>query len=205
LKEYNPIDNPIIIKCKAHETLPIDRILEFQGKLKKLPKEKRDKLQGSICEEGFIAPLFVWDDQGNYRLLDGHQRLTTLLYMREKGWDIPALPVVLIEADNEQDAKEKLLHITSQYGEFSIVGFDEFVKGCEIDFDTINLEMKERRKADGFGTGGDFDSSMVRLPLVVAVSEDQYGQFEELKIRLGIKKDEDTISKLISIAMEAGE
>jgi hypothetical protein len=140
--KYNPTDNPIVIKCKAHQLEPIDRLLEFQGNLKRLSEKNREKLIGSICTKGFIAPLFVWDDAGDWKLLDGHQRLKTLIWMREQGWDIPMLPVDIIEADDEQDAKKKLLAITSQYGEFDIDGYMEFTDGIEID-DTIRLLDKE--------------------------------------------------------------
>jgi hypothetical protein len=131
--KYNPTDNPIVIKCKAHQTEPIDRLIEFQGNLKRLSEKNREKLIGSICTKGFIAPIFVWDDHGEWKLLDGHQRLKTLIWMRQHGWDIPMLPVDVIEADDEQDAKKKLLAITSQYGEFDIDGYMEFTDGIEID------------------------------------------------------------------------
>jgi hypothetical protein len=58
--------------------------------------------------------------------------------MREKGWDIPMIPVDIIDAENETDAKKKLLAITSQYGEFDLTGYMEFTDGIEID-DTIRL------------------------------------------------------------------
>jgi hypothetical protein len=136
--KYTPESHPIIIKCKAHQTEPIDRLTEFQGNLKRLSEKNREKLIGSICNKGFIAPIFVWDDHGDWKLLDGHQRIKTLLWMREHGWDIPMLPVDVIEADDEQDAKKKLLAITSTYGEFDIDGYLEFTSDIEID-DTIRL------------------------------------------------------------------
>jgi len=139
----------IEVKCKGADTLPIDRILEFQGELKTLSKDNEKKLRNSILKFGFIAPFFVWDDKGEWRLLDGHQRLKTLLKMREEGYDIPLLPVDYIEADSEEDAKRKLLHITSQYGEFSPEGFENFT--LELDgFENIRL------------TDGEFDISFLR-------------------------------------------
>lgn len=130
--EYSP-EKKIIVKARGNQTLPIDRLLEFQGNLKRLTQKNREKLMASILEKGFIAPIFVWDDAGEYRLLDGHQRLKTLLWMREKGWDIPMLPVDIIEADDEQDAKGKLLAITSQYGEFTTDGYAEFINDIDVD------------------------------------------------------------------------
>ena len=151
--KYTP-ENKIVIKCKGHATLPIDQLLEFQGSLKRLTQKNREKLIGSICERGFIAPIFVWDDSGDYRLLDGHQRLKTLLWMRENGWDIPMIPVDIIEAENEQDAKKKLLAITSQYGEFDLDGFIEFTSDIEID-DTIRLTSEEWSTSDTDKTNGE--------------------------------------------------
>ena len=135
--EYSP-ENKIIVKARGNQTLPIDRHMEFQGNLKRLTQKNREKLMASILEKGFIAPIFVWDDAGEYRLLDGHQRLKTLLWMREKGWDIPMLPVDIIEADDEQDAKKKLLAISSQYGEFTTDGYAEFTNDIEIE-DCVRL------------------------------------------------------------------
>jgi hypothetical protein len=135
--EYSP-ENKIIVKAHGNQTLPIDRLLEFQGNLKRLTKKNREKLMTSILEKGFIAPIFVWDDAGEYRLLDGHQRLKTLLWMRERGWDIPMLPVDIIEADDEQDAKKKLLAISSQYGEFTTEGYAEFINDIEVE-DCVRL------------------------------------------------------------------
>jgi len=135
---YTPEDR-IIIKARGNQTLPIDKLLEFQGGLKRLTPKNRDKLMASILEKGFIAPIFVWDDAGEYRLLDGHQRLKTLLWMREKGWDIPMLPVDIVEADTEKDAKEKLLLIASQYGDFTTDGYKEFAEGLDLDTESVRL------------------------------------------------------------------
>lgn len=152
--KYNPADNPIIIRCKAHQSEPIDRLTEFQGNLKRLSEKNREKLIGSICNRGFIAPLFVWDDHGEWKLLDGHQRIKTLLWMREKGWNIPMLPVDVIEADDEQDAKKKLLAITSQYGEFDIDGYMEFTSDIEVE-DCVRLVDGEWSQ-DGIDCATDF-------------------------------------------------
>lgn len=60
----------------------------------------------------------MWDHEGMYKALDGHQRIKALCSLREEGWDIPLLPVAFIEASDEADARKKLLAISSQYGEF---------------------------------------------------------------------------------------
>ncbi|NCB44234.1 MAG: hypothetical protein EOM59_16695 [Clostridia bacterium] len=108
----------IRVTCQGAATLPLDRIEEFQGNLKKLSKKNLEKLKKRIVEDGFNVPFFVWDHNGQYKALDGHQRIKALCSLREEGWDIPLLPVAFIEASDEQDARKKLLAISSQYGEF---------------------------------------------------------------------------------------
>jgi len=108
----------IKVTCRGAKSLPIDRIVEFQGNLKKLSKKNLDRLKVRIIEDGFNVPFFVWDHKGDYRVLDGHQRLKALLSLRKDGWSLPLLPVAFIEAKDEADARKKLLAISSQYGEF---------------------------------------------------------------------------------------
>ena len=110
----------IQIKCQGADTLPIDAIIEFQGNLKKLTKASLKKLKTRILQEGFIAPIFIWEHEGDNYILDGHQRLQALLSLRKEGFDIPLIPVDYIQAEGIDDAKRKLLSITSQYGEFDL-------------------------------------------------------------------------------------
>ncbi len=134
----------IKVTCRGADTLPIDRILEFQGKLKHISQTNKDRLKRSILRHGFTAPLFVWDDQGEWRLLDGHQRLSTLLSMRKDGYDIPMLPVDYIEAKDEKEAREKLLNITSQYGEFDMEELTEWLNDVDKELsESLRLVDKE--------------------------------------------------------------
>jgi DNA modification methylase len=114
------VNDEIKITCRGADLLPINAIIEFQGGLKKLSKSSLEKLKSRILQEGFIAPIFIWEHEGDNYILDGHQRLQALLSLRKDGYDIPLIPVDYIQADNVEDAKRKLLSITSQYGEFNL-------------------------------------------------------------------------------------
>lgn len=123
----------IQIKCKGADHLSITKLLDFQGGLKTLSKKNREKLQQSILKHGFNAPIFVWNDSGQHRILDGHGRLKTLKHMAAQGYIIPDLPVDYIQASTEAEAREKLLHITSQYGEFQLDELNEWIKNADHD------------------------------------------------------------------------
>jgi DNA modification methylase len=127
----------IRVTCRAADLLSIDTLVQFQGELKKLSAKNMRKLQASILKHGFTAPIFVWEHDGRNMILDGHQRLAALLDLRAKGYDIPLLPVAYIEAKDEREAKEKLLYITSQYGEFTMEGLDAFITEAGLDLSNL--------------------------------------------------------------------
>ncbi len=146
----------IKIKCKGADLLSIDAIMDFQGKLKSISRDNLERLKVSILKNGFIAPIFIWRNEGKSMALDGHQRIKALLSMKDDGYDIPLLPVAYIEANNESDARQKLLAITSQYGEFDIDELNSWVNDLDLEIaetlrfanDEIDLELQEEETED---------------------------------------------------------
>lgn len=122
------------IKCDTGNTLSLRELEDFQGYLKTLQPEMFRKLRGSIIANGFIAPFFIWVDGDTNYILDGHQRLKVLQRMAREGDEVPDLPVVYIHADNEKDAKAKLLTISSKYGKFDVEELTAWTKEVSLDF-----------------------------------------------------------------------
>lgn len=126
----------IRVTCRGADLLPIDALREFQGEIKKLSAKNAERLEKSILRYGFTAPIFVWQHDGENHILDGHQRLKVLLGMRRKGYDIPLLPVDYIQGDTIEEAKAKLVHILSQYGEIVLDGLYTFSAELRLDDST---------------------------------------------------------------------
>lgn len=143
-EEYGEIK----IMCTGTTTLPIDVIFDFQKNLKHRSKYNLLKLITSIFKLGFSAPFFIWDHLGDYYCLDGHGRIEALSAIREIGIPIPGLfPVVFIEAETEEEARAKLLTITSQYGEFDLSELDEWISGIDDSIkEIINLSDYKEEK-----------------------------------------------------------
>ena len=116
------------------DRVSLDEIEEFQGGLKSLSEIEYGKLKQSIAEKGFIVPCFAWrNGSSKWKLLDGHQRVRVI---RKEGWQLDGgLPVVEVVAENERDAKEKLLAIVSRYGRVEGQGLYEFIDGTGIDLE----------------------------------------------------------------------
>ena len=134
----------IEIKCQGAGTLPLENLTQFQGNLKTITPANLKKLRSRIIDTGFVAPIFIWkQDKINY-ILDGTQRLLALKSLQQKGYHIPDLPVAYIEADNEEDAKQKLLSITSQYGEFDVDELRDWTKDFSFEMkDSFRFTNKE--------------------------------------------------------------
>lgn len=125
----------IRVTCQGAAALPLDELIEFQGDIKTLSDANAARLRSRIEKHGINAPVFVWRSgtkKAKHYILDGHQRVTVLRQMRDDGVDVPEIPVVFIDAKSRKDAAEKLLGITSQYGEFAIAELEEWASGLDI-------------------------------------------------------------------------
>jgi len=130
------------IKCTGTDEIEIDKLKDFQGDLKKISNENLIKLKDSILVNGFTAPVFVWKKGNTHYIIDGHQRIKALQVLKEEGCEIGKLPIIYIKAKDNNDAKKKLLYITSQYGEFVSSEFFDFVLNLD-GIDNIRLTNEE--------------------------------------------------------------
>ncbi len=161
----------INIACRAANTLPLEKLTVIQGDLKSLSDSNSQKLKNSILKYGFSAPIFVWESgikRPKYNILDGTQRTLVLKMLQEEGYKIPQLPVVYIQAKNKKEAMEKLLHITSQYGEFEREGLDLFLLGINAD-----EELLETLRLSN-------DEMYLNIPEFVPGTEEEQGQLDKL-------------------------
>ncbi len=129
----------IVINCTGSDTLELDELADFQGALKQRSAADVNKIIKSIKKHGFSFPFFVWAHDDINHVLDGHGRLAALKKMQADGEEIPALPCVYVEAENEAEAKEKLLKLNSQYGHMTAESVADFLDGMEIELDDLAL------------------------------------------------------------------
>lgn len=118
------------------EFLQIDyrKLKLFQGDLKKVDKSEYKKLENSLKTKGNFDVIRVWLKDETYYILDGHTRVQFFKDKKVKFDNAYDVPCIVIHAENEQDAKEKLLLLNAQYGEMTKEGLAAFV-GNEIPTD----------------------------------------------------------------------
>lgn len=130
----------IKVTCKGAASASLEKLEELQGDLKKITNQNMDKLKRSILKYGVTAPVFVWKDKDSLRMIDGHQRVKALKELEKTGHKVPKIPIAYVYAENEKEAKEKLLHITSQYGTFDNDGTIEFM--ANLDFEEVMSSVR---------------------------------------------------------------
>jgi DNA modification methylase len=135
----------IVIRCRAAKTINYKTLKPFQGDLKKLTDENKQKLKSEIVEKGFTAPVFVWENQrGDIFTLDGHQRCKVLAELEKEGFTIPNIPVAIVQAADVKTAKSYLLGIVSQYGQITEAGLIGYIEDSKLDPKMLrNLRMPE--------------------------------------------------------------
>lgn len=144
----------VIVNSTIENRLALSMLTPLQGELKALSDDRAKKLENSILTLGFIYPIFVWEnpETAEILVLDGHQRLKVLNKLKDKGYSIPQLPVVFIDADDLNDAKLKLAAAASQFGEFTAHGIEDFFADIEMPdldiFEIPNFDMSNILEQD---------------------------------------------------------
>ncbi|MCQ2485840.1 MAG: DNA modification methylase [Clostridia bacterium] len=129
----------IVINCTGSDTIELNQLTELQGTLKERNAQDLKKIIASIKKHGFSFPFFVWQHDNINHVLDGHGRLMALKQLQAEGVTVPALPCVYVSADDENEAKEKLLKLNSQYGTMTAESVAGFLDGLKLDFDELAL------------------------------------------------------------------
>ncbi len=139
----------IKIKCKGADLLPYDSLIQFHGDLKTLSKTNLKKLKTAIVKTGFRFPFYIWVNDEQNKIINGHQRDKALKSLKEDGYEIPLLPVVYIYADNEQDARTAILENSSQYGEWNKLELDLWLENIDAEIkETLRFVDKEIESID---------------------------------------------------------
>ncbi len=157
---------------------PLESVKSFQGELKELTKESYEKLKTSFLRHGNIAPIFTWKDN----ILDGHQRIKTLLKIKEEGTvNIPdKVPCVEIKAKDKKQAKRFLLQYISQQGHVTEEGLYEYLHSAGLEADLPELKMEldiPGMDLDGFEEGW-FKEGEIDLP------DGDKGEFQQITFTL---------------------
>jgi hypothetical protein len=129
----------ITVSCKTKDSLGLEKITEFQGQLKIRDETDLTKIKKSLKKYGISFPFFIWKKGRTHYCLDGHGRRLALLALREEGYELPPIPIVYIYAEDEKDAKQKMLRLNSRYGMVTKDSVLQFVGDIEVNYDDLAI------------------------------------------------------------------
>jgi len=162
----------IKITCEGTDYVDYKTLKPLQGNLKILSDENLCKLKKSIIKYGFTAPAFIWKSGKTLYSIYCHQRVKALDSLFADGYEIPDIPIVYIKAKDKKEAKEKLLHITSSYGEFTQDGLTDFVYGMDFDIEMSTDFLDGLRLAN--------EEMTLMMPDFEPATEEEQGKLDEL-------------------------
>lgn len=132
----------IRIACEGAALVSIDELTDFQGSLKVLSEERYQKLRALILKLGFSFAVAAWKSGNTIYVIDAHQRLATLRRLRDQeGYQVPLLPVFWVEASNDNEAAQKVLAATSQFGEITYEGLFDFMVGHDFEMPLLKSDF----------------------------------------------------------------
>lgn len=149
--------------------LGLDEVFEFQGDLKELTTAAYEQFRDQLLELGFSEPITVWFNDNRFNIINGHQRVRTLRQMASEGIEVPTqVPAIVIRAASIEEAKKKVLALTSQYGRITKDGLYELMTGAgismeyvaqacrfpEIDIPAFQSEYFDNPSSNSSGTDG---------------------------------------------------
>jgi len=136
-------EKKIKVTCDGTDYVDYKILVPLQGDLKIISDDNLQKLKNSIIKYGFTAPAFIWKSGKKLYSIDCHQRIKALDSLFSDGYEIPDIPIVYIKAKDKKEAKEKLLHITSSYGEFTTTGLADFILDAGLDISDLEIRLSE--------------------------------------------------------------
>lgn len=135
----------IKVSCDTKLRIPLDELNAIQGNLKSMTPENKIKLRKLILRFGINFNLSVWKESFGlsgeqvikFWLIDGHGRVEELRAMRADGFTIPDIPCVEIEADDLNDAKERVLASSSSFQRINPDGLYDFLQAIEMPVESL--------------------------------------------------------------------
>lgn len=131
----------VSVCCTGSDALGIEEFVPFQGAFKSLSDKNYKRFKTQLLEIGIAAASTVWKKDGKNYLLDGNQRLETLIRMQEEGYEIPKIPVNYTECADEMDARRKVMALASTYGEVSESSLKDFADLAGLDMASAEIRF----------------------------------------------------------------
>jgi len=129
-------DKQIQVACIGTASLPLESLTPYNMHIKERKESDTAALARKIIRKGFSFPMFIWwrpDTQQNL-ILDGNGRYLALQWLQKKKYVIPSsIPVIRVEAEDDMQARKKVLELCNWNGKIEQNALRLFVENLHID------------------------------------------------------------------------
>ena len=162
----------LMVTCQTKERIDWRSIVPFQGNLKRRSDRDISKLSRSLCKHGITFPFFIWRKEGKNYCIDGHGRLLSFAQLVLDGWQIPDVPIVEIYAEDESEAKKKLLYENCKYGDLTYNSVMDFAGSLGVDMTDFSFPGGRMAYNEEFTFNpGSFEIVIPKITKAMAESE----------------------------------
>lgn len=134
-----------VINCQS---ISWDKLKKYEFNDLKDGNRDLTKLKNSIVNDGFCFPMYVW--AGHRYVIDGNGRNLALNELQNEGYEICDIPIVEIQAETKNEAKQRVLQASSTHGQVSQLSFTQFTADMniadisdKINFDNIDFNLND--------------------------------------------------------------
>ena len=118
----------IKVRCSSDKYMTFSEMIPFEDNPRELTDSGFKKLKKSLLELGVFKPFLVWK-QGN-RIIGGNQRYTVIHKLAEAGYQVPPLPVNVLDVD-EGTARLIVLRDNQSDGDWAYEQLAEYLQDLE--------------------------------------------------------------------------
>ena len=104
-----------------------------------------EKTKKSIIENGFARAIYVWQEQDNIYIIDGHLRTDILIELKNEGFEIPEqLNCTFLDLPNKKTAIKYLLQVFNQKtNPINSNNLDNWLQEVDLNIEELNIELEE--------------------------------------------------------------
>ena len=138
------IDKTIKIACQGAKTLKLEQLNILQKDLKSLSHDDYEKYKSEIINTGYAFPIKAWYETSSNKwwIVGGTQSFRVLTEMSNDGWNIPEIPISVINAKDKKEAMRRVLQDASSYGTMESDGLYEFLQLAEMNIEDFNKSFR---------------------------------------------------------------
>lgn len=137
------MEKVINISVRDGGSIPLDRLNFLQDDLKEITDENKAKLKKEIVDTGFAFKPHVWCSPNDLTLylLDGHHRILVLRELQDDGYHVPLIPIDIVDADDIEAARRRVLQASSSYAKITEHGLSNFSINAKLNPDDIKMSF----------------------------------------------------------------